>query len=98
MKTIKFIPYWKNLIKFFLDKNADWKPKLGVALAVLYLIWPADLIPDLAPLLGWLDDIGITAMAAGYLAYAVNRYISSNIEQRTTNDDYEKLDTKSEDK
>ncbi len=81
MKKTSFIPYWKGLIKFFLDKNADWKPKLGVGLAVLYLIWPVDLFPDFAPFLGWLDDIGFGAVAAGYLAYAVNRYIQSSHEQ-----------------
>lgn len=79
------------MIKFFLDKNADWKPKLGVGLAVLYLIWPVDLLPDLAPFIGWLDDIGFGAVAAGYLAYAVNRYISNN-ELRTTNDELRALD------
>jgi len=86
MKNTKFIPYWKNLLNFFLDKKTDWKPKAGVAFAVLYLIWPIDLIPDIAPILGWLDDIGITALATGYLAYAVNRYISaSNVECQMSN-------------
>ncbi|MFZ6015443.1 MAG: YkvA family protein [Patescibacteria group bacterium] len=78
MKNTKFIPYWKNLINFFKDKKTDWKPKAAVGFAILYLIWPADLIPDLAPILGWLDDIGITALATGYLAYAVNKYISKS--------------------
>jgi len=86
MKKTSFIPYWKGLIKFFLDKNADWKPKLGVGLAVLYLIWPIDLLPDLVPFFGWLDDIGFGAVAAGYLAYAVKTYISDN-EIRTLNNE-----------
>ena len=73
-KKISFSPNWKSLIKFVRDPGADWKPKLAVVLAVLYLIWPIDLIPDLAPILGWLDDIGITVFAAGYLIYAVNHY------------------------
>jgi uncharacterized membrane protein YkvA (DUF1232 family) len=86
MKNTNFIPYWKNLLNFFKDSKTDWKPKASVAFAILYLIWPMDLIPDIAPILGWLDDIGITAMATGYLAYAVNRYIqTSNVERSASN-------------
>jgi uncharacterized membrane protein YkvA (DUF1232 family) len=77
MKKVNYIPYWKSLLSFIADKNTNWKPKVGVVLAVLYLIWPIDLIPDLIPIFGWLDDIGITALAALYLTYAVNSYISS---------------------
>lgn len=36
-------------------------------LALLYLLWPIDLFPDIAPLLGWLDDLGLGALAVGYL-------------------------------
>ena len=80
-KKTSFIPNWKALISFFRNKNTDWKPKAGVAIAILYLIWPADLIVDLVPFFGWLDDIGVTALAIGYLGYAVNRYVKSNNEK-----------------
>ncbi|MBU2567011.1 DUF1232 domain-containing protein [Patescibacteria group bacterium] len=76
-KKANFIPNWKQLIRFFKDGKTDWKPKVGVAVAIVYLIWPADLIVDLVPFFGWLDDIGITALAIGYLGYAVNRYVKS---------------------
>lgn len=86
MKNTKFILYWKNLINFFRDKQTDWKPKIAVAVAVVYLIWPLDLIPDLAPFFGWLDDIGITTFTVAYLGYAINKYIkSSNIKLQSSN-------------
>ena len=52
------MPNWRNLYRFMKDPLADWKPKAAIGLAVLYLIWPIDLVPDLAPIIGWLDDIG----------------------------------------
>ena len=33
------------------------------ALAVAYVIWPLDILPDLVPLLGQIDDIGLVLLA-----------------------------------
>lgn len=35
--------------------------------ALLYLITPADGIPDFIPVVGWLDDMAIAGMVLGYL-------------------------------
>lgn len=32
-------------------------PKFLVVGAIFYLLWPADVMPDIAPVIGWLDDI-----------------------------------------
>jgi uncharacterized membrane protein YkvA (DUF1232 family) len=34
------------------------------ALALLYTLWPVDFIPDIIPVLGWLDDGMILLLAA----------------------------------
>jgi uncharacterized membrane protein YkvA (DUF1232 family) len=34
-----------------------------VALPLVYLVWPIDLLPDLVPVLGQLDDLGVVVMA-----------------------------------
>lgn len=36
--------------------------KALAALPVLYVIWPIDLLPDLLPVLGQLDDIGVVLL------------------------------------
>lgn len=74
MRNRSFTPNWLGLIRYMRDPKADWKPKLALALAVLYLVWPIDLFPDLAPIIGWLDDIGFTALAIAYLVGASNLY------------------------
>lgn len=40
------------------------KTLLIIAGVLLYLASPIDLIPDIAPIIGWLDDVGILAWGA----------------------------------
>lgn len=63
---------WQSVLAYFRNPTVDWKPKAAVVAAVLYLIWPADLIPDL-PLLGWLDDVGVGSIVLWYVFRAVDR-------------------------
>ncbi|MDD5726525.1 MAG: DUF1232 domain-containing protein [Patescibacteria group bacterium] len=81
MRQNSFTPNWFGLIRFMRDPKADWKPKAAIGLAVLYLIWPIDLIPDIAPIIGWLDDIGITALAIAYLVHASRLYLQDKEDQ-----------------
>lgn len=45
---------------------ARWKKVLGV-LAVVYAVLPVDAVPDVIPVVGWLDDIGFLGLAAGLI-------------------------------
>jgi uncharacterized membrane protein YkvA (DUF1232 family) len=50
------------------DPRTPKLPRLAVALAIAYLLWPPDLIPDFViPLLGWLDDAGFLWLAFRWL-------------------------------
>ncbi|MDF2696239.1 MAG: hypothetical protein K0S65_4622 [Labilithrix sp.] len=49
--------------------------KLVIFLAMIYVVVPVDLIPDV-PLVGWLDDIGVMGLATAWLARVVARYRS----------------------
>ncbi len=41
--------------------------------ALLYTFWPADAIPDILPLIGWMDDIGLLTLALTTVAAALRR-------------------------
>ena len=64
----------RRLWRFLRDPNAPRLPKFMALLAVLYVVIPTDLIPDIIPILGWLDDLGLTAVALGYLATKAASY------------------------
>ncbi len=62
--------------RFFTDPRAGWGPKAALLAAVAYVIWPLDLIPDLVPLITWLDDAGVASAAVAWAAAAVQRHAS----------------------
>jgi len=60
--------------RFFRDPNGSKLGKLFVLAAVVYVIMPIDFVPDLAPVIGWLDDLGVMALATFYLARVAKQY------------------------
>lgn len=63
----------RALVRFFKDGNASILGKLFVLAAAFYVVWPADLIPDV-PVIGWLDDLGVMGLATAYLTRVISRY------------------------
>lgn len=59
--------------RFFVRRDTPLLPKLMALFTVVYIIWPADLIPDIAPFIGWLDDVGFVALTTGWLARAIHK-------------------------
>jgi len=44
-------------------------------LALLYIIWPADLVPDVVPVIGWIDDL--VAFLIGLSTFLKSRHMGS---------------------
>lgn len=45
---------------------------IAVIIAVIYTVLPVDIIPDVIPVIGWLDDLGIdiTALIIAFLKFS----------------------------
>jgi uncharacterized membrane protein YkvA (DUF1232 family) len=57
-------------------KSADvsrWRKAL-VLVALGYAVMPFDLIPDMIPVIGWLDDIGVVGAIAAFLVRDIRRF------------------------
>lgn len=63
-----------RLWRFLRDREAPWGPKLLMLLSLLYVLVPTDLVPDLVPVVGWLDDAGFVTAALGWLWSSVRRH------------------------
>ncbi len=77
MSRNRFMPNLPGIWAYLRDPGTNWKPKVLAVLAVVYLLWPLDLLPDIAPLLGWLDDLGFVGMAGWYLGHATSAYLEA---------------------
>ena len=56
-----------DLGRYLRDPGVGKGRKVLLVLAVLYVISPIDAIPDVIPVIGWLDDIGVLGLAATML-------------------------------
>jgi len=67
------------LLRMLVDKRVPLKLKLIPVLAVFYVLLPFDFIPDLIPILGWIDDLVFVAVAIlAFLAYGSSSRLKEN--------------------
>lgn len=71
------IPFFGDLVamvRLLMDpKSATWAKVLVVA-AIAYVVFPADAVPDVAPILGWLDDVGAVLILRLILSNRLDPY------------------------
>ncbi|MCI0448328.1 MAG: DUF1232 domain-containing protein [Chlorobi bacterium] len=74
--VFKILNHLKALKNYMLDKDIKWYRKSVVVAALLYFIAPVDAMPDFAPLIGFLDDIGVIAWTIKFLGDEIRSYYS----------------------
>jgi uncharacterized membrane protein YkvA (DUF1232 family) len=67
------VSWFRALRRYYKDPSASVFGKLVVFVALIYVVVPIDLIPDV-PIVGWLDDIGVMGLATTWLWRVVARY------------------------
>jgi len=73
-KKISFAKDLVALYKYLLDGTVSWHRKTIVAAALIYFIVPIDTIPDLAPLFGYMDDLGVIMATLKFLGHELIPY------------------------
>ncbi len=62
------------LFRYMTDEAIPWYKKSIVVAALVYFIMPVDAIPDMLPLIGYLDDFGVIAAVLGFLGKEIKPY------------------------
>lgn len=70
----EFIEKLRLMYDYFIDPHTSRKQKVWIGAALLYFIMPMDVIVDVVPGLGWLDD-GVAALFVwNLMRHEMNRY------------------------
>jgi len=65
----------RNLPAYLADPAISPLRKGALALALLYIISPLDALPDVIPVVGWLDDIGVLGLLVTTLMRDLDGYV-----------------------
>ena len=68
------VPRWGALRRFWQDRSAPAWKKLLLLLLSVYVFFPVDLVPDVIPVWGWLDDAGAMGVALLLLSRVLAPY------------------------
>jgi len=63
----------KTIVALMRNPKVSTFPKFLVVGAIFYILWPWDAVPDIAPIVGWLDDIMFMIGALSLLFNAAPR-------------------------
>jgi uncharacterized membrane protein YkvA (DUF1232 family) len=80
------------LFRYFMDPHVGWQKKTIVVAALLYFILPIDSIPDLMPVIGYLDDFGVILAVTSFMSKELQPYypvVADEAEGDQTNADIE---------
>lgn len=71
----------RGVWRFLRDPAAPKASKVLALLTLAYVVSPIDAIPELLmPLLGWCDDVGVTAAALAFVAAQAAKYANAHPE------------------
>ncbi|MFO7527018.1 MAG: YkvA family protein [Ignavibacteriaceae bacterium] len=66
-KKISFAKDIVALFNYMTDPLVSWHRKAIVVMGLIYFISPLDAIPDIAPLIGYMDDLGVITALLKFL-------------------------------
>ncbi len=77
-KKISFAKDILALVRYMRDPNVSWHRKAIVTAGLIYFISPVDAIPDITPLIGYLDDLGVIMALLKFLGHELVPYYNAN--------------------
>ncbi len=80
------------LFRYFMDPDVSWQKKTFVVAALVYFILPLDTIPDVAPIVGYLDDFGVILAVTSFMSAELEPYYSAQAPAPAATEDDDDID------
>ncbi len=77
MKSAEALTAVQKLSRYLKDPKVSLWRKLTGLWALLYLLSPVDAVPDVIPVVGWLDDLGVLSVVAYFIIREVRRHAAA---------------------
>ncbi len=77
-KKISFAKDILALVRYMRDPGVSWHRKAIVVAGLIYFISPIDTIPDVIPIVGYLDDLGVITAVLKFLGHELVPYYNAN--------------------
>lgn len=77
-KKISFAKDIVALFNYMTDPLVSWHRKAIVVMGLIYFISPLDAIPDIAPLIGYMDDLGVITALLKFLGSELIPYYNKS--------------------
>lgn len=71
---LKQLGFPARALRYFKDSGVPGWRKLVALFAVLYVASPVDAIPDVLPIIGWLDDVGVMAAIGWFFVREIDSH------------------------
>ena len=69
----------QDIGRYFRDSQVSLAKKSLAFLAAAYAVMPIDAIPDVLPVVGWLDDVGVIAAVAAFIWRDVKKHAAARL-------------------
>ena len=76
-KKLSFARDIMALYQYLVDNTVSWHRKAIIVGALVYFIVPIDAIPDIAPLIGYMDDLGVITSVLKFMGSELIPYYES---------------------
>jgi uncharacterized membrane protein YkvA (DUF1232 family) len=77
-----FQKYLRYILLILFDRQTPWYAKTLLIAGAVYILYPFDLVTDLIPWLGWLDDLTVGALLLTLALYLVPPEVKRRIQRK----------------
>jgi len=73
-ENLEIVNRGKQMWEYLNSGRVGGFEKVILGAALLYIITPADLLPDWLPVAGWMDDLGVAALVIAFVAQRLDAF------------------------